>query len=405
MKILLIDDVVANLRFMDRLLSRQGFQVVTESNPCIALDIIAEDPSFRAVVVDYMMPEMNGMEFFEKYRALPRFCNVSSMQIPPCILITAWSSDFSSGDALQLGFHKVMKKPFPNEALLECLGEIRDGALIRNRNILCVNAAPARKEALQKLALRIHCQFRFSDDYSRAFSILNADNRIGNVICYSESSIEDCGDFANQVTGICRHNDQGHTIRPGFIMIHSGPVPKTVESFWDRLITEPNDYLVLAQTILELGKSSHTHQATAHEKMVLVVSDIGINTTFLEHLLGKWGISLLTIESEEEALHILNSDMNINIDLVLMPAQTHTVSGGEFLQSYLATRKRDTLMAGKTIPFIMISDNRNEMIHCGDYPSVSVEVFHKPLNISLFRKTMESLLKIGPQADFGSQRH
>jgi len=140
MKVLLIDDIMANLRLMQRVLTQNGFEVIIESNPCTALGMVARGHSFHAIIVDFMMPEMNGMEFFKRYQKLSRFQNTPIQQIPPCILITAWSSSFTTEEALDLGFHTVLKKPFTNETLVKALEDIHNAIVFKNRSVRCVNA-------------------------------------------------------------------------------------------------------------------------------------------------------------------------------------------------------------------------------------------------------------------------
>ena len=60
-RILVVDDNEANRDLLVRRLQRQGHQMATAENGRIALDMLAQ-ASFDLVLLDIMMPEMNGYE-------------------------------------------------------------------------------------------------------------------------------------------------------------------------------------------------------------------------------------------------------------------------------------------------------------------------------------------------------
>ena len=70
-RICLIDDEKDFTELTGTLLGFNGFDVVTVNNPIEGLELVQKD-SFDAVVIDIMMPQMNGLEVMEKLRNLPR---------------------------------------------------------------------------------------------------------------------------------------------------------------------------------------------------------------------------------------------------------------------------------------------------------------------------------------------
>lgn len=68
--ILVVDDDPGALRLMDATLSQLGFAVVTRSSPLAGLEA-AELLRPSAVVLDLMMPEMDGIEFLDRFRRIP----------------------------------------------------------------------------------------------------------------------------------------------------------------------------------------------------------------------------------------------------------------------------------------------------------------------------------------------
>jgi putative two-component system response regulator len=68
-KVLIIDDEIAILHTIERVLSDLGIEVILSSNPVNAFSIIKEH-EIAVIVSDYKMPEMNGIEFFSKMKTI-----------------------------------------------------------------------------------------------------------------------------------------------------------------------------------------------------------------------------------------------------------------------------------------------------------------------------------------------
>jgi two-component system OmpR family response regulator len=68
--ILVVDDDPGALRLMDAMLSQLGFAAITRSNGAAGLEA-AEQLKPTAVVLDLMMPGMDGVEFLDRFRRIP----------------------------------------------------------------------------------------------------------------------------------------------------------------------------------------------------------------------------------------------------------------------------------------------------------------------------------------------
>ena len=107
--ILVIDDeevVHASLR---RILSRVGHQAQTVFSASEGLDLLATE-DFDLVIVDLMMPEMNGLKFLE---ALDK----TDAKLP-VIMITGYPTISTAVKALRLGAVDYVAKPFTRKELL-----------------------------------------------------------------------------------------------------------------------------------------------------------------------------------------------------------------------------------------------------------------------------------------------
>jgi len=69
-RILAVDDTPQNLRLLEALLSRDGYEVVTAASGDEALRAIAERPP-DLVLLDILMPGMDGYELTRRLRASP----------------------------------------------------------------------------------------------------------------------------------------------------------------------------------------------------------------------------------------------------------------------------------------------------------------------------------------------
>jgi two-component system, NtrC family, sensor kinase len=67
-RVLVVDDDPAVLRSLQRALRKQD--VMTARNGSEALQILSEDPTFDVILCDLMMPEITGMEVYERLREL-----------------------------------------------------------------------------------------------------------------------------------------------------------------------------------------------------------------------------------------------------------------------------------------------------------------------------------------------
>ena len=109
-KILAVDDTPENLRLVDALLAPQGYAVVAAASGSEALRLLdAERPDL--LLVDLIMPEMNGFEVTKAIRAHPEWRHL------PVIMITA-TGGADLIKALDAGADDFVSKPFDKNELL-----------------------------------------------------------------------------------------------------------------------------------------------------------------------------------------------------------------------------------------------------------------------------------------------
>ncbi len=119
MKILVVDDealLVKGIRFN---LQNEGYEVVTGSTGLEAVHL-ARDPAVNLIILDVMMPEMDGLTACSKIR---EFSNV------PIIFLTAKADDMDKLMGFEHGADDYLTKPFN---ILELKARIK--ALLRRAN-------------------------------------------------------------------------------------------------------------------------------------------------------------------------------------------------------------------------------------------------------------------------------
>ncbi|MEW9898275.1 response regulator [Chitinivorax sp. PXF-14] len=146
--LLIVDDEPFNLEILTEYLHDAGYGVTAAEDGQAAWDILQQPGNqFDAVLLDRMMPRMNGMELLAKVKALPEFDTL------PVIMQTAMGSPDSVREGLQAGAYYYLTKPFERDTLLAIVG-----AAIKDRR---EQRALIRQLAQQVSTLTLLSQGRF----------------------------------------------------------------------------------------------------------------------------------------------------------------------------------------------------------------------------------------------------
>src|ERR1700730_7047568 len=109
--ILVADDQVANRELLEELLTAEGFKVATVSNGTAALEQLSIVP-IDLVLLDVMMPHLNGFQTCEKIKANPE------TYLIPVILITALSDKQDRIEGIRAGADDFLTRPVDRTELL-----------------------------------------------------------------------------------------------------------------------------------------------------------------------------------------------------------------------------------------------------------------------------------------------
>ncbi len=109
-KVLIVDDIPENIYILMEILKDQC-DLSVAINGKKAIDIATMDPSITLILLDIMMPEMDGYEVFTKLKSNPKTKNI------PIIFVTALNDVEHESKGLELGAVDYITKPF-NPALI-----------------------------------------------------------------------------------------------------------------------------------------------------------------------------------------------------------------------------------------------------------------------------------------------
>lgn len=109
-RVLIVDDDPNALEILSRLLSREDYECRTVDSGQGCLDILARE-SFDVIVLDVMMPNMDGLQVCEKLRA-----NQTTRAIP-VILLTAKDDMETRSRGMALGVSEFLTKPLNKQEL------------------------------------------------------------------------------------------------------------------------------------------------------------------------------------------------------------------------------------------------------------------------------------------------
>ncbi len=110
-KILVVDDDELILIALQELLSPLGYSVTPSGSGPAALERLAAE-NFDLVILDIIMPEMNGFEVCQRIRGMPAYAET------PIIMLTAKSGEEDKRHGMEVGANLYLPKPIAPKRLI-----------------------------------------------------------------------------------------------------------------------------------------------------------------------------------------------------------------------------------------------------------------------------------------------
>jgi len=113
--VLLVDDDARNIFALSSVLERRGMRVLTATTGKEAIQLVESTPSLAIVLMDIMMPEMDGYQTIDTIRRNPAFRRL------PIVALTAKAMKGDREKCLEAGASDYLAKPVNTEQLLSAL--------------------------------------------------------------------------------------------------------------------------------------------------------------------------------------------------------------------------------------------------------------------------------------------
>ena len=124
-RILVVDDSPTILKVVAAILARRGYEVETARDGLAALERLSSGGSFDLVLLDFVMPRLNGYQFCREIRQNPKYVPV------PVILMSAKGDRIRDQFVQQTGALDAITKPFDARALVAvvegALAKVKEG--------------------------------------------------------------------------------------------------------------------------------------------------------------------------------------------------------------------------------------------------------------------------------------
>jgi adenylate cyclase len=147
-RVLVVDDNEANRDLLARRVRRQGHTVTVAEDGIKALELMGQEP-FDLVLLDIMMPKMNG------YQVLEHLKNDPNLRHIPVIVISAVDDINSVVECIELGAEDYLPKPFNAVLLAARIRNCLEKKWLRDQEQFYLQQLQAEQERTERLLLSI----------------------------------------------------------------------------------------------------------------------------------------------------------------------------------------------------------------------------------------------------------
>lgn len=109
--VLIVDDDIKSVKLIDSIISPNNYEVLKAYNGKDALNILEENPNIDLILLDVMMPDIDGFEVCSSIKKNKTYKGI------PIILLTALTDDESQVRAFEVGAVDFICKPLNEEVV------------------------------------------------------------------------------------------------------------------------------------------------------------------------------------------------------------------------------------------------------------------------------------------------
>ncbi|MGD2103780.1 MAG: response regulator [Anaerolineae bacterium] len=118
--VLVIEDDARSIRLLELILGSEGYDALVARTGREGLDL-ARSQTVDVIVLDLMLPEVDGLEVLRRLQADPELAKV------PVVITSARARPTTREEAAQLGAHCYLTKPYRKAELLDVIASLLEG--------------------------------------------------------------------------------------------------------------------------------------------------------------------------------------------------------------------------------------------------------------------------------------
>jgi DNA-binding response OmpR family regulator len=302
-RILVIDDDTDVVQFVRLSLAREGYEVVTAQEGAAGLRLALETPP-DLVLLDILMPDIDGLELLSRLRVNPATTNV------PVVLLTARADAHDRVRGLELGADDYITKPFDIEELVA-----RVGAVLRRskamRDLSPLTGLPGNFRIAEELEHRVasghpmavvHADLDNFKAFNDHYGFMRGDNVIkftANVLVGAAVETDDASCFVGHVGGddfiAVMHPDSAEQF-----------CKTAIDRFDDGILDfyDPQDALRGFVEVIDRRGERHAFP--------IVSISLGVATNLRRTFTSEWEASAVASEMKEHAKHEAGSCFKVD---------------------------------------------------------------------------------------------
>lgn len=167
-RILTIDDQDEDLEIINHILHRKNLQTVSARDGIEALDILENDKNFDVILLDRMMPKMDGISFLRRFKSMKDYCHI------PVIMQTAADEEHQIQEGIDAGVYWYITKPFSHKLLVSLVeSALRSSRKAMRKKQMIDFYSESRKKLKLGLEKLKYCAIEFKE-FGEAYNIANA---------------------------------------------------------------------------------------------------------------------------------------------------------------------------------------------------------------------------------------
>lgn len=116
-RVLVVEDEPENRLFIGLMLRTEGYEVLEAEDGHRALEALSRGPLPELILLDVMMPGLNGWQVFQRLRENPAWAGI------PVVMLTALAQRADVERAVELGVDGYLTKPFEPADLIHKMEE------------------------------------------------------------------------------------------------------------------------------------------------------------------------------------------------------------------------------------------------------------------------------------------